>query len=256
MSNAAYTNDNGDIVGLDDLDLATALLDQGDETTAILRRAVDRAEAITVAIDVAQSEGASVDLPFVDTPAYLETLMESEDEDIRAVGAMLQEAVGPMGVTHETAADFIGRIDRLIQQRDNAEACLLEIDEFAAAVTSELVRHRRLKEPLALYEVSSERAMTADEERRLVSALREFTVNPDDRIGRLGTDHFGVLVPWIDPVRASGLLKTFSALVTEAVPQIELGVGVSAETPPPGRSTFPSATLAPATSARSMSRSR
>jgi hypothetical protein len=127
--------------------------------------------------------------------------------------------------------DFIGRLDRLVTRKELAQLCVLDVKAFEAAIIEEHQRHRRLKEPMALYEVRAERTLDAREEVCLAGALSEFTINPDDRIGRLGDSHFGVLIPWIDPTYATGLLKTFTALAQQALPDAELAVGLVATTP-------------------------
>jgi len=228
-------------IGLDNLARADALLQQQDEVQLRLEADIGLSEVIDRALDAAASRDAGIPRvqSTIDMTRYIAELAGTEDEDLRAVAAILREEYAGVPPSETTTEDVLTRLDRLAIKREIARLGVLDVDAFRANVSEEVNRHRRIQDPLALYVVRYDTALEAEEELRLVRALREIAVNPGETIGRVEPQSYGMLIPWIEPERARGLLGTLDALVRGALPHRQAALGLSAAVPGPGRSHFP-----------------
>ena len=248
-------------IELDNLARANALLEQQDEVQLRLEADIGLSEAIDLALDAAASRDAGIPSvqTTIDMARYIAKLAGTEDEDLRVVAAILREEYAGVSPSETTTEDVLTRLDRLAIKREIARLGVLDVDAFRANVSDEVTRHRRIQDPLALYVVRYDSALEAEEELRLVRALREIAVNPGETIGRVAPRSYGMLIPWIEPERAQALLEMLDALVHSALPHPHAALGLSAAVPEPGpgRRDFPWPTpAAPSRALNGRSRSR
>jgi hypothetical protein len=126
---------------------------------------------------------------------------------------------------------------------------LLDPGAFSANLGNEVTRHMRVQDSLALFVVDYDEGLELEDELRLVRALRELATNPGDVVGRIGSQGYGVLVPWLEPKQARGLMGTFDALVRGALPNQLASIGMNAGVPDAGagKTRFAWPTLTPQT---------
>jgi len=226
-----------ELLKIDNLDRAEMLLAQIDETQAQLEADIGRSESIVAAIDIASDSGRAKAPtgPTIDMLRYLEELEASQDADLIAVAALLRaEILDGEHASRMQKDDVVDRIGRLAVKGEIARLGLLDANAFNATLGREVTRHMRVQDSLALFVVVYDTALEAEEELRLVRALRELAINPGEVLGRVGERGFGVLVPWLEPAQARSLMSTFEALVRGALPEHRGSVGMSAGIPEAG----------------------
>ena len=241
-----------DVLQLDNIERAEAMLDQIDDAQVRLEADIARSESIGSAIAIANGTKraqAGVDKT-IDMVRYIAELEASEDADLIAVAALLrEEVIDGASAGAMTKDDVVNRLGRLAVKDEIARLGLLAAGAFSANLGNEVTRHMRVQDSLALFVVDYDEGLELEDELRLVRALRELATNPGDVVGRTGSQGYGVLVPWLEPEQARGLMGTFDALVRGALPNQLASIGMNAGVPDAGagKTRFAWPTLTPQT---------
>ena len=226
-----------ELLKIDNLERAEMLLAQIDDTQQRLEADIGRSESIVAAIEIASgSERANAPAgATIDMLRYVEDLEASQDADLIAVAALLRaEILDGENASKMQKDDVVDRLGRLAVKDEIARLGLLDVNAFNANLGKEVTRHMRVQDSLALFVVEYDKALEAEEELRLVRALRELAINPGEVVGRVGETGYGVLVPWLEPAQARALMGTFDALVRGALPNQLASIGMNAGVPEAG----------------------
>jgi hypothetical protein len=228
-----------EVLDIDDLERAEALLDRVDETQIRLEADIARSESIVAAIALAsgteRTTGAASST--IDMLRYAQELEASEDADLKAVAALLRsEIIDGVDGSKMQKDDVVDRLGRLAVKDEIARLGLLDANTFNANLGKEVTRHMRVQDSLAFFVVEYDEALEVEveDELRLVRALRELAINPGEVVGHVGEKGYGVLIPWLEPAQAQGLMGTFDALVRGALPNEVASIGMNAGVPAAG----------------------
>jgi hypothetical protein len=226
-----------EVLDIDDLERAEALLDRVDETQIRLEADIARSESIVSAIALAsgteRTTGAASST--INMLRYVQELEASEDADLKAVAALLRsEIINGVDGSKMQKDDVVDRLGRLAVKDEIARLGLLDANTFNANLGKEVTRHMRVQDSLAFFVVEYDEALDVEDELRLVRALRELAINPGEVVGHVGERGYGVLIPWLEPAQAQGLLGTFDALVRGALPNEVASIGMNAGVPAAG----------------------
>ena len=226
-----------EVLDIDDLERAEALLDRVDETQIRLEADIDRSESIVsaIAFAIGTERPLSAASSTIDMMLYVQELEASEDADLKAVAALLRsEIIDGVDGSKMQKDDVVNRLGRLAVKDEIARLGLLDANSFNANLGKEVTRHMRVQDSLALFAVEYDKGLEVEDELRLVRALRELVINPGEVVGHLGAMGYGVLIPWLEPAQAQGLMSTFDALVRGALPNRAASIGMNVGIPAAG----------------------
>lgn len=115
----------------------------------------------------------------IDMVRYLAELEASEDADLRAVGALLRaEMAQSADASTMVKDDVVACLGRLAIKEELTCLGLIDAATFAKVLSTEVTRHIRMQDSLALFVVEYDDELALEDELRLVRAPRELTFKP------------------------------------------------------------------------------
>jgi hypothetical protein len=214
---------NRDVMELDDVERAEALLSTLDANLARLDNDIATVEGLRGGLQIGERarRGENTSVDFLQ---YIDELERSDDADLRDVAARLRAGISNRDGRVMTIPEILEAVDVIAQRDVMARLGIVDDATFEETVLQEIELHQRCADSLGVFTLEANK-LTATEERQMAEALSEMSQLPGDVLGRTARG-FAFCIPWTDQRQAAQFDRVFREIARHVLPDHELAVGM------------------------------